>query len=263
MKRRIFLYLVGLIAIVQVASALQAQARSVFWNRWDVLIDHVNTSENVFRVTETYDVSFTGPFSFGTAVIPTDRLEHIQNVTVTQNGTPLRANCTRQSGTYCVSYEDGDLNIVYSFLSPIRDSRENIEITYDVHGALRSYEGGDQLSWDAIPTEHYGFPIGAATVSVVLPDDSAPREGIDPVVTYGAPADVQVNGPLVKAVATQGVAGDEGLAIRLQYPHDPAMTPPPWQAAFDRQFINLSIIGASLLIGLGGFILILVKGLLG
>lgn len=247
---------------------IQAQTRSVYWNSWNVLIDQMNTTENRFRVTENYDVSFTGSFSYGTANIPTTRLDHIENVTVTQNGTPLRASCIRQAGTYCVTYDDDQLNIVYYFLTPINNTREKIQIAYEVHGALRVYEGGDQLWWSAIPAEHYGFPIGAATVTVRLPDDSAPREGVDPVVTYGAPTTVDVAGSTVTAVATRPLAGDEGLEIRVQYPHDPNAVPPAWQSGFDTQraydetvlpLINLAVLGASALIGIGGTLFVLIR----
>ena len=81
--------------------------------------------------------------------------------------------------------------------------------------------GGDQLWWIAIPSEHYGFPIGSSTITVKLPAGFAPREGVDPVVTYGAPGDVQVNGTTVVAKATRQIGGNEAFEIRVQYPHDP------------------------------------------
>lgn len=256
------------LALVLAAQPIHAQTRSVYWNSWNVLIDQMDTTANRFRVTESYDVSFTGPFSFGTAYIPTTRLDHIENISVTQNGTPLRASCGRQAGTYCVTYEDDQLVIVYYFLSPINSTREKIQIAYDVHGALRVYDGGDQLWWAAIPTEHYGFPIGSATVKVILPDDSAPREGVDPVVTYGAPATVDVSGSIVTATATRPLTGDEGLEIRVQYPHDPDAIPPAWQSGFDTQrgyeenvlpLINLALLAASALIGIGGTLFIFIR----
>ena len=268
MKRGLLGVLFGLLILTLAAQPLFAQTRSVYWNAWNVLIDQVDTTQNRFRVTENYDVSFTGPFSFGTANIPTTRLDHIENVTVSQNGVPLRASCSRQAGTYCVTYEDGEINIVYYFLSPINSSREKIQIAYDVHGALRSYEGGDQLWWAAIPTEHYGFPIGAASVKVMLPEDSAPREEIDPVVTYGAPTTVDVDGSTVTATATRSLSGDEGLEIRVQYPHNPNAAAPTWQSSFDTQraydenvlpLINLAILAASALIGIGGTLFIIIR----
>ncbi|MFN8377122.1 MAG: DUF2207 domain-containing protein [Anaerolineae bacterium] len=268
MKRGLLWVIVGALAMVLVTRPIQAQTRSVFWNLWNVIIDQMDTTNNRFRVTENYDISFTGAFSYGTAYIPTSRLDHIENVTVTQNGTPLRATCNRQPGTYCVTYEDDQLNLVYYFLSPINSTREKIQIAYDVHGALRVYEGGDQLWWAAVPTEHYGFPIGAATVKVVLPEDSAPREGIDPVVTYGAPTAVNVDGSVVTATATRPLSGDEGLEIRVQYPHDPDAIPPAWQASFDTEqsykdsvlpLINLAILAASALVGIGGTLFIFIR----
>ena len=44
--------------------------RTVFWQRWDVLINNIDTTNNQFRVTEIYDVQFNGTFHYGSAVIP-------------------------------------------------------------------------------------------------------------------------------------------------------------------------------------------------
>ncbi len=269
MTRR-WVAVIWLTAITLLALVLptQAQSRSVFWDRWDVQIDQVDTAANRFRVAELYDVTFNGGFSFGSAVIPTGRVERIENISVSQNGKPLKASCNQQAGTFCVTYSGDELSITYYFLSPVRNSTEQIEIAYDVVGGLRVYEGGDQLWWDAIPTEHYGFGIGESTVTVVLPADSAPREGVDSVVTYGAPATVNVNGSTVVAEATRALGGDEGLSIRVQYPHDPAATPPAWQSSFDIQrayeenvlpLINIAVLVASVLIGLGGSLFVIVR----
>lgn len=246
-----------------------AQSRSVFWNAWDVNIDNVDAVSNQFRVTETYDVSFTGPFTFGSAFIEMDRLEDIRNVSVSQDGREMRANCTRQQGTFCTGInEDGDFEIIYYFFAPINSSRSKFEISYDVIGAIRVYEGGDQLWWDAVPSDHFGFSIGESTVQVSLPAGYAPREGVDPVVTYGVPADVQVNGTRVVASAQEVITGDEMFSIRVQMPHNPNARKPAWQNSFDEQrsfdenvrpLLNIGVIILSLAIGLGGLLFIIAR----
>lgn len=246
-----------------------AQSRSVFWNAWDVTIDDVDAVSNQFRVTEIYDVSFTGSFSFGTAFIEMDRVEDIRNVAVSQDGRVMSQSCSRRAGTFCTGInEDGDFEIIYYFFAPINNGRAKFEISYDVIGAIRVYEGGDQLWWDAVPSEHYGFTIGESTVQVLLPAGYAPREGIDPVVTYGVPADVQVNGTHVVATAQEPITGNQIFSIRVQMPHNPNARTPSWQASFDQQrafdenvrpILNIGVIGLSLLLGVGGLLFVIAR----
>lgn len=250
-------------------TGVSAQARSVFWRQWDVVIDNVDTSANVFRVTETYDVLFSGTFRFGSAVIPYTNLDSIRNIQVSDNGKPLRESCSsEQAGTYCARRSGDELSIVYYFADVVTNSSRLIELSYEVAGALRVYEGGDQLWWNAIPEEHYGYSIGSSTITVNLPDGYAPREGVDPVVTYGAASDVQVNGTRVVATATGQIDGNESFSIRVQYPHDPNARAPIWQSDFDSQrefeenvapLLNIGIIGVSLLVAIGGTLFLVTR----
>lgn len=240
---------------------VSAQSRSVFWERWDVLIDNVDTTANRFDVTESYDIYFSGTFRFGSVVIPQVNLDDIQNVQVYEGGQALRQNCSEDPGTYCVQNTSDGLSVVYYFTRSIRDEREQFDIQYTVEGALRIYEGGDQLWWSAIPSEHFGFSIGNSTITVEMPTGFAPREGVDPAVTYGAPADVNVRGTTITARATESLDGNDYFEIRVQYPHDPSARVPSWQANFDRQrayeettrpLIDLGLFALSLLLAIGG-----------
>lgn len=261
MLRKLFVVLAVLLSVQSASAPALAQTRSVFWQRWDVLINDIDTTANRFTVTEKYEVHFTGRFSFGSVVIPLTNLDEIRDLRVLQNGQPLQANCSERAGTFCATRQGSDLSIVYYFFQPVSDQTENFQIIYTVLGALRVYEGGDQLWWDAIPSEHFGFSIGSARVTVQLPNGYAPREGIDPVVTYGAPGNVQVNGTTVTADATRQIGGNEYFSIRVQYPHDPNARVPAWQARFDEQraydenvkpVIDLLAIVGGLVIGIGG-----------
>lgn len=267
--RRIVVVVMALLGLLAAHSPLAAQARSVFWQRWDVVIDNVDTTNNQFTVTEIYDINFTGRFTFGSAVIPFRNLEDIRNIQVIDDGRPLRNTCAgQQAGTFCASHSGGELAITYYFSEPVSNAKRHIELSYDVIGALRIYEGGDQLWWDAIPEEHYGFSIGNSTITVQLPPGFAPREGEDPVVTYGAPSDVQVNGSTVTARATRQISGNESFSIRVQYPHDDDARVAGWQASFDQQrafeenvqpLITIGLIILSLAIGLGGTLYIFTR----
>lgn len=237
-----------------------AQSRSVYWSRWDVIIDNVDNVSNQFDVTETYEVDFTGTFRFGSAVIPQTNLERITNVSVSQDGVSFRQSCSESPGTFCLENTEDGLAITYFFLEQITNGTGNFEISYTVVGALRVYEGGDQLWWTAVPTEHYGFSIGSSTVTVQLPNGYAPREGVDPVETYGASASVDVRGTTVTARATR-LDGDDYLEIRVQFPHNPNLRVPAWQGSFDQRrlyeettqpIVTLGVGAISLLLGIGG-----------
>lgn len=238
-----------------------AQARSVFWQRWDVVIDNIDTAANRFDVTETHDVYFTGTFSFGSRVISRTNLTDIQDIQVYSGEQLLRPGCAQAPGTFCVSETSDGVSIRYYFTQPLTNTAHVFRITYSVLGALRSYDAGDQLWWTVIPAEHFGFSIGSSTVTVHMPAGFAPREGVDPVVTYGAAANVSVEGTVVRAVATGTIKGSEQFEIRVQYPHDPAIRPAVWQADYDEQaafetdvkpLLDLGAIAMSVLIGLGG-----------
>ncbi len=261
-SKRHLIWWIGMLCLLLGVLPVSAQSRSVYWERWDVTIDQVDTEENRFRVTEEYDISFSGTFRFGSAAIPLNRLDDIDDVAVYEDGELLREtrSCTDAAGTYCVFIEDGFLNITYNFFRSLTNTRQTFTIEYTVYGAIRVYEGGDQLWWDAIPEEHYGFPIGASTVTVELPRGFAPREGIDPVESYGVPADITVRGTTITAVATQPLDGDDTFSLRVQYPHDPNAEAAAWQSDFDTQriyeettqpLISLGVIALSLLIGIG------------
>jgi len=250
----------ALTALVWVTPA-SAQSRSVVWQHWDVLIDNVDTAANQFDVTETHDVHFSGTFRFGSRVIETDRLDDISNIRVSQGKTVYREGCSEQPATYCVSNTNDGRSITYYFAQPITDGSDVFTIQYTVDGALRSYPDGDQLWWSIIPEEHYGFPINASSTTAQMPAGFGPREAVDPVVTYGWPAQVDVRGTTV-SVTTQGqVSGNGSLELRVQYPHNPAMFAPGWQSMFDVQrsfeegakpLIDLGLIVLGLVIGLGG-----------
>lgn len=264
MLRRIAAVL-SVVLLLGVSTVGAQDDRTVFWQRWDVEITNVDTTNNQFDVTEVYDVQFGGTFRFGSAVIPTDRLDFINNVRVSQSGQQMRESCSGSQGTFCLDQNSDDLSITYYFFQPVTNTTSHIEIAYTVHGALRVYPEGDQLSWIAIPSDHYGFQIGSSTITVEMPDGYAPREGVDPVVTYGAPADVQVNGTRIVARATRQIGGSESFEIRVQYPHNPNAVAPRWQSGFDQQrdfaentlpLLSLGVIAVSLIIGLGGTLLL-------
>jgi uncharacterized membrane protein len=239
------------------ASSAAAQSRTVYWQRWDVTIDNVDTTNNRFDVSEYYDVYFTGTFRFGTAVIPDQNLENITDVQVYEEGEPLERSCSERTGTFCVQNVDEGLSIVYYFTRSVSNESREFEIQYTVEGALRVYEGGDQLWWIAVPEEKFGFSVGESTITVELPDEYRPREGVDSIETYGTAATVTQRGSTITAVAESPISPNDTFEIRVQYPHNPDARVASWQAGFDQQrqlepIINIIALALGALIGLGG-----------
>jgi len=252
--------LIAAVLLLAVRGAAAQDNRSLVWERWDVVIDDVDTANNTFRVTETYVIDFNGRYSFGAANIPLTNMDGINDVRVSDRGQRLTAACFNQAGTFCARTSGGALDITYYFTSPITDGRGTFVISYEVSGALRVYEGGDQLWWNAVPDDHYGYPIRSSTITVDLPSGFAPREGIDPIETEGARGEISVSGTEVTATAINGIGGYEGFSIRVQYPHDPNARVPAWQSSFDSRrdyeenvmpLVNLGVIALGLLLGLG------------
>lgn len=223
------------VLLVILTSSVSAQSRSVVWNRWDVFIDQIDTTNNHFRVTEKYDVVFDGTFRFGQRLIPYHNLEEIRNIQVYQGGYYLQNTCTDQPGTSCIRNVQEGISIVYHFLAPITNDSEQFTLSYTVVGALRVHAEGDQLWWIGVTEDKFGYPVRASTITVDLPNEFSPRIGVDPVATYGAPGYVTVQGSLVTAVTTESIAPHESFEIRVQYPHDPNARIAVWQDNFNQQ----------------------------
>ena len=104
MKARLLVLALVFVLAVGALPALAQDGRSLVWERFDVTIDEFDMAANRFRVTESYLINVDrGPFRFGTAEIPLDRLEEIEWISIVEDGTPLSEACTGESGTYCVT----------------------------------------------------------------------------------------------------------------------------------------------------------------
>ncbi|RMF81800.1 MAG: DUF2207 domain-containing protein, partial [Chloroflexi bacterium] len=260
-KNLAIVFLSAVILVFLSASQINAQTRSVFWQRWDVTIDNVDAVANRFDVSETHVVNFTGTFRFGSRVIPLTNLQSLENIQVFENGQPLQFGCNEAPGTFCARNSGSELSVTYYFRQPISNRVQTFEIAYTVVGAVRVYDGGDQIWWVAIPEDHFGFPIASSQITVHMPSGFGPREGVDPVETYGAPGDVRVQGSTITAKNTRQINGSEAFEIRVQFPHNESAVPPVWQSDFDsdREFeenvkplIDLAAIGLGLFILLAG-----------
>jgi len=74
------------ILLLGITGVSAQDSRTLIWQRWDVVIDNVDTVNNVYRVTEHYEIEFRGTFSFGVRDIEHDMLEDIENIRITDRG---------------------------------------------------------------------------------------------------------------------------------------------------------------------------------
>lgn len=247
MHRRVvvFLCLVMTVGLLR-AATVTAQSRFLVWERWDVLIDEVDTAANTFRVVETQVITATGRFEGGLRAIPTENIDDIIDVAVYQDDRAMtlsgaRSNTYPDRGEFTFDEAFREYVIDYSFFTALEDETTTLRFEYTVVGGLRVFdetteEGGDQLWWGVVPADR-PFTVESSTVTVELPDDLAPRPGIDPIETYGAAADVDVEGSVVTAVTTEPLPPDVEFDVRIQYPHTLRAVQAAWQEFDERELI--------------------------
>ena len=80
---------------------VSADSRSLHWDSWTVDISKIETTNNVFHVSETQQIAIeTGPFNGADRRIPLGRVTRIDNIAVFDNETKLQtynatpANCS-------------------------------------------------------------------------------------------------------------------------------------------------------------------------
>ena len=252
----------GLARPVAAIDPAQGDGRSLVWERYDVRIDQMDTAANRFRVTETYRLRIErGPFRFGTAEIPLDRVNDIHALSVYENGQPLRQTCSGEPGTYCVTNDGNTIAVEYNFMSQAQSgTMKEIALAYTVSGALRSYEDGDQLWWVAIPAD-LPFPVLDAAVAVELPAGTPPQI----IGSYPEEWPYQVDGTTITWTAPGRLSSGDWFEVRVQYPHNPAMAEPGWQGSFDfereyeetwKPIVSLILIVAGLLIAIVGVLFV-------
>ncbi|MCL5997020.1 MAG: DUF2207 domain-containing protein [Chloroflexi bacterium] len=201
----------------------RAESKSLQWLRLDS--DITVQSNGDLRVSETNVIRFTsGTFSYGYRDIDRSRLTDITDITVSENGQPLRTETSRT--------DKGELRIQY-FFAPASAEERTFVLAYTVRGATRYYATGDQVYWAGVYAARNGFPVLNARLSVTLPPGAtAVMAG-----AYGPPHTFKGEGEnVVIAEATAPIASGEGFEIRVQFPHGIISgDAPPWQATFDQQ----------------------------
>ena len=225
--------------LISLAANASAQSKTLFWDRYDVILNILPNGD--LQVIERQRITFTsGSFTFGYAVIPTDKTEGIDGISVSEPG-GLRyvESPIHETHTYSVSRTSNEVEIQWYFPETTNATRE-FDLAYLVRGGLRVYDSGDKLQWIAIDDER-DFPIQAASVTVNLPQGASFLD----IDSAGIPAHWQQNnnGAGVQYVADGPLSPSDTFEIGVEFTH--GVIPgrqPGWQASFDRSgFFDLNV----------------------
>ena len=224
------LFLIGLLAqpAALLASGPAQDAKSLEWQRLDVDITVQQNGD--LRILERNVVRFTsGTFSFGYRDIQQNRITGITDIALTEgseSGEPMRFETSTADG--------GDFRIKYYFNTPARNEVRTFTMAYTISGAVRYYDGGDQVWWTAIYADRSGFPVKNAAVTVNLPPSATAQKA----ESYGVPANVTTESGdnVVHFEVTEPIPSGTAFEVRVQFPHGIVLgTAPAWQSAFDAQ----------------------------
>jgi hypothetical protein len=187
-------------------------------------------ADGSLEVTERLYMSFQGSFRKASREIPHHRTDGIEILEVGEEGRPYLRGSSEAERTYLVA-EDEDYVRVQWYYPELRDDKRMFYIRYRAIGAVRRYEGGDQVWWKALPEKH-GYEIRQSRVVVYLPEGAV----VQRAEAYGpARYMVEEGGKVVRFEAERPLVADESFEVRVQFPHG-IISPevPAWQAKGER-----------------------------
>lgn len=229
MRRLLVLTSIVLTALLWLSAPAGAQTRSLYWKRFDV--DVTVLSDGDLRVVETQEIVFRGgPFHYGYAVIPGDRLDGITDVEVWEGERRYQQSRSREQYTFRSGWAEGDLWVEWYF-PYTSDSTHTFEFRYTVQGAVRRYDEGDEVWWMAVPGDH-DYPIRNSRVTLQLPAEVFEAEW------DGVPAQVTASQDrrTVTAVASETLDPGDSLAVGVKFTAGVVGGgKPSWQADYDRK----------------------------
>ncbi len=262
-------FIFGLLILVTAlaAPAALAQTQSLYWERFDV--DIVVQDDGTLRVEETQVINFTsGTFTEGFAELSTFHTDGITNVTLSENGREYDqepSSCCLSEGEYSVESEGDALFVVWD-MGTTRNETRTFVIAYTVLGAIRRYDEGNEMQWNAISPGLHDFEIRESRVSVTMPP-GVPISYADYLVPpefagVSMEVDLSADGETATWTAQEMLDPTDGIQIVVQFPPNTVGgSAPSWQAEFDRTneweqglkpVVDLGLIALSLIILLGG-----------
>jgi uncharacterized membrane protein len=221
----------AILALGHATLALAQEKRAVYA---DYGVDFAVQPDGRVIVTEDQQVDLrSGRFTTGYVDLDTRGASNLQVLEVGEPGQAYRPG-RGEPYTYEVSRDRGRVTVRWWF-PPTERARRQFRVRYALDGALRFYEGGDQLWWKAIRADR---PlVEQAMVTVTLP---AAVSVITRATAYRLPGDDQlpverVDERTMRVRASDLPRGTE-LEVRAEWPHGliPG-TPSPFQRQLDQE----------------------------
>lgn len=237
-----------------------SSANDITWETYDITIDV--REDGSMHITEYQEIEFDGNYSSGFVEIPMERIEAIDNVSVTlergvpgdtdigsyqlddepegalEEAEPVSWGAFDDSPNTFRARQEGQLFLIDYAFDPVsrwsldytNDTRTVI-IEYDVYGVIRDYpdvaEPWQQFHWQAISDEVTEIaPIEHASVTVNLPESIAAE---DLVV---APVAESNDGRTITWTRT-GMDEGDSFDVQAAFPTITEATAPEWQPTAD------------------------------
>ncbi|MDT8307759.1 MAG: DUF2207 domain-containing protein [Anaerolineae bacterium] len=255
----VLLFVLAAVLLAPVATLVpeaSAQAKSFYWERFDVDIQVLENGDLI--VTENQTLTFSGgTFSAGFRTIPTGSAgnnDGIDRVEVTEGDVRYTENRSEQPHTFYVQ-RYGDTTEINWFFAPALGS-QRYTIRYRVRGAVRTEESGDQVFWNAMPAD-LGSHVSAGRVTITLP------EGIEAAAstallggreTGSVVTETSADGRRVTFDLNQGRPAGSDFEVGVRFPSGQlALETASWQQAEQvADVASLIILLFALLITIGG-----------
>lgn len=224
----------AVLAPAAVGYPVAAQSRSATYDR--IVATYDVQPDGRVHVLEEQTVDFRGgPFTQGFAELDLRGATDIVVTAVGEVGPDIPYQPGREAPyTYEVERAGGAVTVRWWF-PPTADAKRRFVLSYQVEGALRFYEQGDQFWWVAIRPDQPD--TREAVVTVALPD-TVPA--VELARGYRLPDGKELAMEPVDArtarLKVADVARGESVEVRVQWPHGLVLgTPAPFQAALDRE----------------------------
>ena len=153
-----------------VLTAGAAQARSLYWERIDVVVQ-VNR-DGTFDVTETQEYVFDGAWNGGYRDIPLDNVDHISGIELWEGGRRYRPGSVDHVGGVLIQPGLRQIHVKWRSREvhdpPYRNAHEIFTLKYRVHGGLDFGRDHDQLHWKMLFPDRLAV-VNEATATIRLP----------------------------------------------------------------------------------------------
>lgn len=253
----ISMILLACVCAMPATATASSESRTFRWEH--IRIDIDVQADGSAIITEEQQISFQGPYSFVTRVIPLQRLQGISDVAVgDENGwysegiDPAYKPASfsgyvpkGQPGRFTVARSGGEVTITWYFVA--MNETRTFRIQYRVAGVVRMHKGSDEIWWAAIGPDR-GAEVAEAAATIRLPE----RVPVDTLsaTSYEDESRVRGGATVDDYGATYEynriIPEDESWTVRLFFPQGmvAAVPPIPFRRYAAPLFISLTFVAA-------------------